>query len=73
MSGDKKGEYRGGGRDQKGTPSTMDLGCAPSSALKGSCPIPRHTPKSQACSGSPWAAQRDSSRAGLFADPRKGC
>lgn len=56
--------------DQKGTPSTVDLGCAPSSALKGSCPVPGHIPDSQACSGSPWAAQGDSSRGDVLADPR---
>lgn len=57
MGRSKKCGYGGGGRDQKGTSGTMDLGCSPSSALKGSCPIPGLSPESHACSDSPRAAQ----------------
>lgn len=63
-----KWEYRGGRRD----PCNVDLGCTPSSTLKGSCPILRHNPESQACSVSPWTALYYLIRAALFADPRNG-
>lgn len=40
----KVGTEEGEGKDQKGTPSTMDPGCVPSSALKGFCPVSGHAP-----------------------------